>query len=286
MDFTLLMNAVIAGLLLGACSGQSNNEGSDTANTSQAQQAPAPSAVTGTVGLADPAVQVTPQAKLDLTLMDVTQQPGVPVNSQSFAPPQIPQKFEISFDPKQIKATDIYVLQAKMENDGRVYSTTLQTPVLTHGAPANVNLQLVAEPTAADKMLSDFKTMQSRIGGMKMTQGTASNDQASRGWQVFSDKDGVEFIRELVDKGDKGNYTSTDYAYQNGNPWVVVQETSPKKGAPISSTDRAGWDQNGELVLKQHEENGKVSELSHDAASALHDQAEALYKKFNKKPKH
>jgi putative lipoprotein len=282
----LVLPLAIAGLLLGACSGQSNNEGSDTANTSQAQQAPAPSAVTGTVGLADPAVQVTPQAKLDLTLMDVTQQPGVPVNSQSFAPPQMPQQFKIGFDPKQIKASDIYVLQASMENDGRVYSTTLQTPVLTHGAPANVNLQLVAEPTAADKMLSDFKTAQGRIGGMKMTQGTASNDQASRGWQVFSDKNGVEFIRELVDKGDKGNYTSTDYAYQNGQPWVVVQETSPKKGAPLSSTDRAGWDENGELVLKQHDENGKTSELSRDAAKALHDQAEALYKKFNKKPKH
>lgn len=281
----LALPLVIAVLLLGACSGQSNNEGNN-ANTSQPEQAPVPSAVTGTVNLADTAVQVGPQAKLDLTLMDVTQQPGVPVNSQSFAPPQMPQQFKIDFDPKQIKAADIYVLQAKMENDGRVYSTTLQTPVLTHGAPANVNLQLVAEPTAADKMLSDFKTAQSRIGGMKMTQGTASNDQASRGWQVFSDKNGVEFIRELVDKGDKGNYTSTDYAYQNGRPWVVVQETSPKKGAPLSSTDRAGWDENGELVLKQHDENGKTSELSHDAASALHDQAEALYKKFNKKPKH
>ena len=277
----LALPLVIAGLLLGGCGGTSNNSGNETSG--QPQQAPIPSAVTGTVTLADTSVQVAPEAKLDLTLMDVTQQPGVPVNSQSFAPPQMPQQFNIGFDPKQIKASDIYVLQAKMENDGRTYSTTLQTPVLTHGAPANVNLQLVAEPTAADKMLSDFKTLQSRIGGMKMTQGTASNDQASRGWQVFSDKNGVEFIRELVDKGDKGNYTSTDYGYQNGRPWVVVQETSPKKGAPVSSTDRAGWDENGELVLKQHEEKGKNSELSHDAASALHDQAEALFKKFNKK---
>ncbi len=276
----LALPLVIAGLLLGACSGQSDNT---SASTSQPQQAPMPSSVSGTVTLADTSVQVSPQAKLDLTLTDVTQQPGVTVNSQSFAPPQMPQRFEIRFDPAQIKPADIYVLQAKMENDGRVYSTTLQTPVLTHGAPASVNLQLVAEPTAADKMLSDFKSMQSRIGGMKMTQGTASNEQASRGWQVFSDKNGVEFIRELVDKGDKGNYTSTDYAYQDGRPWVIVQQTSPKKGAPVQAIDRAGWDENGELVLKQHEENGKITELSHDAASALHDQAEALYKQFNKK---
>ena len=280
----LALPLVITGLLLGGCGPTSNNSGST--ETGQPAQAPIPSAVTGTVTLADASVQITPQAKLDLTLMDVTQQPGVPVNTQSFAPPQMPQHFEIHFDPKQIKPSDIYVLQAQMENDGRTYSTTLQTPVLTHNAPAQVNLSLIAEPTAADKMLSDFKTMQGRIGGMKMTQGTASNDQASRGWQVFSDKSGVEFIRELVDKGDKGNYTSTDYAYQDGRPWVVVQETSPKKGAPVATTDRAGWDENGQLVLMQHEENGKTSDLSHDAATALHDQAEALYKQFNKRKPH
>jgi putative lipoprotein len=274
----LALPLVIAGLLLGGCGPSSNN-------ATQTQQAPMPTAVAGTVTLADPSVQVAPDAKLDLTLMDVTQQPGVPVNSQSFAPPQFPQQFKISFNPKQIKQADIYVLEAHMQNAGRVYSTTLQTPVLTHNAPAQVDLKLIAEPTAADKMLADFKTVQSRIGGMKVTQGTSSNEQAAKSWQVFSDKDGVEFVRQLVDHGDKGNYTSTDYAYKDGRPWVVVQETRPKKGAPIQSTDRVGWDENGSVVLNQHEENGETTELSHDAASALHDQAEALYNQFSKKKK-
>jgi putative lipoprotein len=274
----LVLPMVISGLLLGGCGSSSNN-------APQTQQAPAPRAVTGTVTLADPSVQVAPDAKLDLTLMDVTQQPGVPVNSQTFAPPQFPQQFNISFNPAQIKQADIYVIEAQMQNGGRVYSTTLQTPVLTHRAPAQVDLKLIAEPTAADKMLSDFKTMQGRIGGMKVTQGTSSNDQAAKSWQVFSDKDGVEFIRQLVDHGDKGNYTSTDYAYRGGHPWVVVQEIRPKKGAPVQSTDRVGWDENGSLVLNQHEENGNTTELSHDAASALHDQAEALHNQFSKKKK-
>jgi len=273
----LVLPLVIAGLLLGGC-GPSTNHAAPTQ-----QAAPAPTAVTGTVTLSDPSAQVAPDAKLDLTLMDVTQQPGVPVNSQTFAPPQFPQQFNIKFNPKQIKQADIYVLEAQMQSGGRVYSTTLQTPVLTHNAPAQVDLKLIAEPTAADKMLSDFKALKGRIGGMKVTQGTASNDQAAKSWQVFSDKNGIEFIRQLVDHGDKGNYTATDYAYQSSRPWVVVQETSPKKGAPVTSTDRAGWDENGSLVLKQHEENGQVSDLPHDAASALHDEAEALYNQFSKK---
>lgn len=275
----LVLPLAVAGILLGGC-GQSAN------NTGEAQpQAPAPTAVTGTVALADPGAQVAPDAKLDLTLMDVTQQPGVPVNTQSFAPPHFPQQFSIRFNPKQIKQADIYVLEAQMQNNGRTYSTTLQTPVLTHNAPAQVSLKLIAEPTAADKMLSDFKAMQGRIGGMKVTQGTSSSDEAAKSWQVFSDKNGVEFVRQLIDHGDKGNYTSTDYAYQNSRPWVVVQETRAAKGAPVQSTDRVGWDDNGAIVLNQHEENGQTSELSHDAASALHDQAEALYNQYSKKKK-
>lgn len=275
----LVLPLVIAGLLLGGC-GESSN------HAAPAQQAtPAPTAVTGTVTLADPSVQVAPDAKLELTLMDVTQQPGVPVNTQAFAPPHFPQQFSIGFTPKEIKQADIYVLEAQMQNNGRTYSTTLQTPVLTHNASAQVDLKLIAEPTAADKMLSDFKNVQSRIGGMKVTQGTASNDEAAKSWQVFSDKDGVEFVRQLVDHGDKGNYTSTDYAYKGGHPWVVVQETRAKKGAPVESTDRVGWDENGSLVLNQHEENGNTTELSHDATAALHDQAEALYNQYSKKKK-
>lgn len=274
------MPLIAAGVLLGGCNAM-NNGGS----AQQPQKKPLPTSVSGTVTLADQSVQLTPQAKLDLSLMDVTQQPGVQITSQSYSPVQMPLQFKLDFNAAQIKQADIYVLQAQMQDNGRTYSTTLQAPVLTHGASAQVNLSLIAEPTAADKMLSDFKTMQSRIGGLKMTQGTSSTPDVSRGWQVFSDKNGVQFIRELVDHGDKGNYTSTDYAYRNGLPWVVVQETSAKKGDPIASTDRAGWDDNGALVLKQHEESGNVSDLSEDVAKALHDQAEALYAQFNKKKK-
>nr|MDQ2972442.1 YbaY family lipoprotein [Pseudomonadota bacterium] len=231
----LALPLIVAGALLGGCNTSSHDAAQQTA-------APQATAVTGTISLADKSVALTPEAKLDLSLMDVSHPPGTQVNAQSYAPAKLPLQFNLSFDPKQIKATDIYVLQAQMQDNGRTYTTNLQTPVLTHGAPAQVDLQLIAEPTQSDKRLSDFKTMQSRIGGMKMTQGTASTEDASRGWQVFSDKNGVEFIRELVDHGDKGNYTSTDYAYQNGRPWVVVQETRAHKGDPVSSIDRAGWD--------------------------------------------
>ena len=54
-------------------------------------------------------------------------------------------------------------------------------------------------------------------------------------------KDGAdEFIRELVDYGDK-DFTSTDYAYKDGKPWAIVQETkSSRDGKTTRPTAPAG----------------------------------------------
>ncbi len=274
----------VAGLLLGGC-GSPPQESQGGQTSGPPAEAAAPTAVTGTVTLPNPPGPLSPQAKLTLTLMDVTQQPGVPVNSQTFQAPRFPLQFQITFKPEQIRPNDIYVLEAQMQDGERIYSTKLQPPVLTHGQPAHVDLVMVAEPTAAEKMLAEFKQMEGQIGGMKVTSGTALSSEVSRGWQVFSDNHGVEFVRELEDYGDKG-FTSTDFAYKDGLPWVVVQQKMPKKGAPPQTINRAGWDDNGVLVLKEQVVNGQTSVLPEDTAKALHQLAESTYKEFNKgKPK-
>ena len=58
-----------------------------------------------------------------------------------------------------------------------------------------------------------------------------------------------------------------------GKPWVVVQQTKANSGAKASVVDRAGWDESGELVLKQHETNGDTQVLDADAAAKLQKQA-------------
>src|SRR5690606_32842369 len=121
------------------------------------------------------------------------------------------------------------------------YSTRLQQPVLTRGQPAKVDVVLVAEPTAAEKMLTDFKQAKRQTGAMTVKSGSSSKIGESRSWQVFSDVHGVEFIIEQVNQTDKG-FTKTEYAYRNGLPWVVVQEEMPKQDAPATSTERVGWD--------------------------------------------
>ncbi|HET9818038.1 MAG TPA: YbaY family lipoprotein [Rhodanobacteraceae bacterium] len=276
----------MASLLLAGC-GTSNQSGGTSAvagstapSASAGAPAPAATAVTGTVTVQNPPTAITPQAKLELSLVDVSQQPGITVNKQNFNPPVFPQAFRIPFSPGAINNKDLYVLQATMQDNGRTYSTRLQQPVLTHGQPANVDITLVAEPTAAEKMLTDFQQAKRQTGAMKVKSGTSSKIGESRSWQVFSNVHGVQFIIVQVNHGDEGGFTKTEYAYQDGLPWVVVQEEMPKQDAPATSTQRAGWDDNGALVLKQHVSGGKTTTLSGSDAKALHKQAEVEYKKF------
>lgn len=277
----------LATLVIAGC-GPSNSPGSNSSATSAAPEAsqagvpaPAATAVTGTVTVQNPPSPITPQAALELSLVDVTQQPGVTVNKQDFNPPTFPQAFHIPFAASAINANDLYVLQATMQDNGRTYTTKLQQPVLTRGQPAKVDLVLVAEPTAAEKMLDDFNQAKRQTGGMTVKSGTSSKIGESHSWQVFSDEHGVEFIIEQTNQADQG-FTKTEYAYRNNLPWVVVQEQMPKPDAPATSTERAGWDDNGVLVLKQQVSGGKTGTLSDAEAKSLHAEAEAQYKKFTK----
>ncbi|MGN6788206.1 MAG: YbaY family lipoprotein [Rhodanobacteraceae bacterium] len=281
----VVASLLVAPLLLAGCGGSNESGGASSTATSSPSSAGMPAsaatAVIGTVTVENPPTAITPDAKLELSLVDVTQQPSVTVNKQDFSPPKFPQAFRIPFSSSAINPNDLYVLQATMQDNGRTYSTKLQQPVLTHGQSANVNLALVAEPTAAEKMLADFENAKRQTGGMKVKSGTSSKIGESHSWQVFSDIHGVEFIIEQVNLADKG-FTKTQYAYRNGLPWVVVQEQMPKPDAPVTSTAKIGWDDNGVLVLNQQVSGGKTDKVSDDEAKSLHKQAEAEYKKFAK----
>lgn len=280
---------LVVPFVLAGCGSQSQTAGtsasasaSTEAGNSAGTPVPAATAVTGSVTLATPGTQLQPGAKLQLSLVDVSQQPGITVNQQNIDAPQFPQAFHIPFTDGQIKASDIYVLQAVMQANGRTWSTKLQQPVLTHGQAAKVNLTLVPEPTPAEKMMDDFNQAKRQTGGMTVKSGTASKIGESRSWQVFSDVRGIEFIIEQVNDADKG-FTKTEYAYHEGLPWVVVQTEMPKPDAPATSTTRVGWGgQEGQLVLNQVEQGGKTTTVSAATAKALHQQAEAEYKKYTK----
>jgi putative lipoprotein len=175
-----------------------------------------------------------------------------------------------------VKPANTYVVRAVLTDGDRHYTMPIQAPVLTNGSKNDgIAIELVAQQTEAEKTMAEFTGVQKQLGAMKVSHGTKLDPDASRGWQVFRQNNELKFIRELVDYGAKG-FTSTDYAYKDGKPWVVVQQTKPSQSGKTTATDRAGWDDNGNLVLKQHDANGNVQVLDDSAAANLQKQAVAV----------
>ena len=270
--------ASVAALALAGCSGGSDNNGQQAASGGSGEPAAPANAVTGTVTLRDAGAQLSPDAKLELKLLDVSAEGSQPLATKSIAPVTLPQAFQLDFNASDLNPNDMYIVEVSLQDGDRHYSSPLKTPVLTKGAKSVANIQLVGEATPGEKELAGFNSVKKNIGGMKVTQGTALKEGESRGWQIFKKGNDVQFVIELVDYGDKG-FTSTNYAYKNGKPWVIVQEKKSSKDAKPNSTARAGWNDAGELVLKQNEAGGKVDTLSDDDANDLKKQAEAMYSK-------
>ena len=272
----------VAALALAGCNSSSDSSPKAAADGTAPAAAPA-NIVSGTVSLRDATQTVSGNAKLDLKLVDVSTQSAAPLAAKTIQPLTLPASFQLEFTPGDVNPADIYVVQAVVTDGDRRFTQALQTPVLTKNAPsANLAIQLVSEMTPGEKELAAFTTVQKNIGAMKVRSGTAlASDKESRGWQVFSKGNDVQFVRELVDYGDKG-FTSTDFAYKGGKPWVIVQQKKSSKDAKPSSIERAGWNDAGELVLKQSEAGGKVDTLSDDEANSLRKSAEDMYSRVSK----
>jgi putative lipoprotein len=264
----------VAALALAGCGNSSQtSEGGSEGN---AAQTPAQAnQITGQVTLRD-ATQVSASAKLELTLVDQTTPDAAPLATKTVEPANtFPLQFQVPFNAADVNPNDMYVIKATLIDGDRHYNPPLQTMVLTKGAPTQVSIQLAAEQTQGEKELAAFTAVQKQIGGMKISSGTKLEDKVSRGWQVFREAGEVKFIREEVDYGDKG-FTSTDYAYKDGKPWVVVQQKKSSKDAKPSSTQRAAWAQDGSLVLKTNDAGGKTSPLSDDDAASLQKQGQTI----------
>jgi len=262
----------LAALALAGCngSGAPGHAGTDTTAATTANK------VSGTITVRGEQA-VSPDAKLVVSLVDVSsnQAGAPPLASKSIAPVQFPQSFELQFNPADVSPADLYVVQAQLTDGERNYKMALQAPVLTKGAPNQVSIELVPEQTPAEKELAEFQALQKQIGGMKISNGTRLEKDVSRAWQVFRANGAVQFIRGRADYGDKG-FTSTDYAYKDGQPWVVVQQKKASQDAKPSSIERASWDKDGNVVLKQSVSGGKTQPLDDAEAASLKQQAENI----------
>ncbi len=105
-------------------------------------------------------IGLTPESRLDLTLLDVTRAdaPAVEIVTEAIENPgQSPIEFAIQFDANLIDATHRYSINAKVYDRGRlILLSDTNVPVLTHGAAENPRIIVVrvsqssATPSDAD----------------------------------------------------------------------------------------------------------------------------------------
>ncbi|HET6588383.1 MAG TPA: YbaY family lipoprotein [Oleiagrimonas sp.] len=285
MRTMVLSLTVLTALSVAGCSGGSSGaqQGAQTAQSGSSAAATVPSSVSGTVGLKSPH-ELSDKAVLTIKLVDVSSSGGKPLANKTVSPiSALPVQFTFDVKPGEIHPSDIYVINAEIVDGIRHYTMTLQAPVLTQKAPDHVDIRLMAVPTPGEKMFKEYKDVKARIGGMKMSKGTSLNKTVSRGWQVFRDKDSgqIRFVIELSDYV-KGDYTKTEYAYKDSKPWVVVKTIKPSEKAKPSEIDRAGWNAQGELILKGKVVDGKTTTLDADTAAQLRKEAVSMFARARK----
>ena len=254
--------AFVALGFLAGCNQSGNNQpaGGQAQGNGQnaAAEAPIPSSISGSVTLKDP---ITVGAgKLELKLVDVAQ-PDIPVAEKSIdVTGQPPFQFQIDLDPAKIDKKRAYTVNAVLTDGERRFLAGLQTPVLTGGSGATVQILLTAEPTAAEKLKDDFAKLQTRIGGMKSVRDAYTTDDASIGWDAFADHGKVVFVRVNTEY-DKGGRTSVKYGYVDDKPMFAKQQG----GATV------GWDANGSVVVNEKQGGGTLTDKElpaiHDAAT-------------------
>lgn len=271
-------------LMLAACnSGSQSGDANASAEQGSETQAHVGNAITGSVAVRAGAASsrsVSSNAKLELTLEDISQQPPVPIATKTIQPlGQLPVQFQLDFNPDRIVPDDVLIVIAKITDGERNFTMPLQKQVLTKGKSRQVQITLVPEPTPGEKLMAEFRQVQGQLGGMKISKGTSLGEHSSRAWQIFKKNGHVQFVVDIEDNFDTNARIHSDYAYADGKPWVVVQKQLPKAGASPDSIKRAGWDKNGKLVLKELVANGQTKDLPEADAQGLRKQAQAMYKK-------
>ncbi len=260
----LAVPVLTAVFYLAGCNSSSNNASAPT------PQAPVITSVTGTVTYRQH-IALSPQARLDLQLVDVSQSSYVVAQKTMTSVGQVPISFELSFDPAKIVDKDIYVLRAVITDGEHRFIPTLQYPVLTKGAIARVEIIANPETTASEKLKSEFGKLENLIGGMKRVTGERETDDLAVGWDGFFDSGDLRFVRENTDRGDKGR-TNVRYAYQkSGQPMMVIKEELAAGSTHPYSITRVGWNDAGELVLR--EKTGNDAEVSAEEAKILYEAA-------------
>ncbi len=235
--------------------------------------APIPTSVSGTIMLREPR-ELSSEAKVEIRVVDVAQS-STPL-AQTVIPNanHPPIAFNLPIDAHAVDPKRTYAIDAILTDGARRYLPVLQYPVLTNKAQSsNIQIVVAPEPTPSEKLFDAYNKAFAQIGAMAHFSGTSTDDNSSTAWDAFSSNGKVRFVREITDLDNDKGRVSIKMGYQNDKPWVVIKEESTGGNARPYATTRVGWDDDGQLVLKDKIANGHTTEATDDEAKSLFDHA-------------
>jgi putative lipoprotein len=217
-------------------------------------------------------------ARAELSVVDVSQ-PATPLAQITIEHANRPPiAFNMPIDPKAVDPLRTYAVNAVLVDGDRRFLPVLQYPVLTKNSPSQIQIILSPEPTPAEKMFEAYKTAFAQIGTFKSVSGGGQTPNSSTAWDGFYSNGKIKVVRQITDLyDDKANETgrvTLKMAFQNDKPWVVVKEESSGEGARPFAITKVGWDDAGQLVLKDKLANGQASQATSDEAKSIYQQAE------------
>src|SRR5690606_27303228 len=104
--------------------------------------------------------------QLTLRLLDMTDPsivPPVVAERTEPAPTGLPADYALPYEPSKINQEGRYVLEATLSADGFVMYSTPAQPVLTHGAPATLSLELNRGGPSADPDMAPADVLKSEF---------------------------------------------------------------------------------------------------------------------------
>jgi putative lipoprotein len=186
--------------------------------------------VTGTVTFTLPQGGLPSGSVLEVQLQDVSiaDAPArVVAENVIFKPESSPVEFDLQFDPDNIQPSHAYAVRATIRQDARLmFVTDTMIPVLTRGAPARADIQLMqvaaSVPTAEQAVDRLASGIRERLSRLETTRGDRTMGDTSLRFTVWSDEVDVVYIWEARQHGDKGQ--STVHMYFNNGSLVLYQE--------------------------------------------------------------
>jgi len=264
--------ALLAALSLTACNRSS--EPAPGANPTAASVTnEVDGAITGTLTTADGAPATLPEgAVVTVRLLDGTRSDAPP--AEVLAVPvastgSLPMTYSLPYDRKTVEKMATYLVDANVTLNGQLlFLTQARLPVLTQGAgktadiPMIQGLALTAPATEADDAKRLYADLQAQLGAMKRLVGDRIVGETTIGWDAFADTTGVRMVRENVVYGEAGGKATFQFAYRDGKPWVAIKEQGGSKTT-------IAWDKFGNVVLREVERSGNISEASEAVAAEL-----------------